>query len=63
MKPAKVLAAAAAAGDLKTMRAMLNEDDASATDWKPIMDACHVGQADAVALLLEHGADPLTPGV
>ena len=22
------------------------------------MDACHVGQADAVALLLEHGADP-----
>jgi hypothetical protein len=56
MKPAKVLAAAAAAGDLKTMRAMLNEDNAIATDWKPIMDACYVGQADAVALLLEHMA-------
>jgi hypothetical protein len=54
MKPAKVLAAAA--GALKTMRAMLNEDNAIATDWKPIMDACYVGQADAVALLLEHMA-------
>ena len=58
MKPDKALATAAAAGDLNTMRAMLNEDDALATDWKPIMDACYVGQADAVALLLEHGADP-----
>ena len=56
MKPAKALAAAA--GDLKTVRAMVNEDNALATDWKPIMDACYVGQADAVALLLEHGADP-----
>jgi hypothetical protein len=56
MKPARVLAAAAAAGALKTMRAMLNEDNAIATDWKPIMDACYVGQADAVALLLEHMA-------
>lgn len=58
MKPAKALAATAAAGNLKTMRAMLNEDNAIATDWKPIMDACYIGQADAVALLLEHGADP-----
>ena len=56
MKPAKALAAAA--GDLKTVRAMVNEDNALATDWKPIMDACYVGQADAVALLLEHDADP-----
>ena len=37
MKPAKALAAAA--GDLKTVRAMVNEDNALATDWKPIMDA------------------------
>ena len=56
MKPAKALAAAA--GDLKTVRAMVNEDNALATDWKPIMDACYVGQSDAVALMLEHGADP-----
>ena len=58
MKPDKALAAAAAAGDLKTMRAMLEEDNTLAANWKPIMDACYVGQADAVALLLEHGADP-----
>ena len=58
MKPDKALAAAAAAGDLTTMRAMLEEDNTLAANWKPIMDACYVGQADAVALLLEHGADP-----
>ncbi len=58
MKPAKALAAAAAAGDLKTMRAMLREDSSLAADWQPMMDACYVGQAGAVALLLEHGADP-----
>ena len=58
MKPEKALATAAAAGDLKTMRAILEEDNTLAANWKPIMDACYVGQADAVALLLEHGADP-----
>ena len=58
MKPAKALASAAAAGDLHTMRAMLNADKALATDWQPMMDACYVGRAEAVALLLDNGADP-----
>ena len=58
MKPGKALARAARAGDLKTMRAMLREDSSLAADWQPMMDACYVGQADAVALLLENGADP-----
>ena len=58
MKPAKALVTAAARGDLNTMRDMLNEDKTLATHWQPIMDACYVGQADAVALLLENGADP-----
>ena len=58
MKPAKALATAAARGDLQTMRDMLNEDKTLAAHWQPIMDACYVGQADAVALLLENGADP-----
>ena len=58
MKPAKALAAAAARGDLNTMRDMLNEDKTLAAHWQPIMDPCYVGQADAVALLLENGADP-----
>ena len=40
------------------MRDMLNEDKTLAAHWQPIMDACYVGQADAVALLLENGADP-----
>ena len=58
MKPEKALATAAARGDLNTMRDMLNEDKTLAAHWQPIMDACYVGQADAVALLLENGADP-----
>ena len=58
MKLGKALARAARAGDLKTMRAMLREDSSLAADWQPMMDACYVGQADAVALLLENGADP-----
>ena len=58
MKPAKALATAAARGDLNTMRDMLNEDKTLAAHWQPIMDACYVGQADAVALLLENGVDP-----
>ena len=58
MKPEKALATAAARGDLDTMRAMINEDKSLAVHWQPIMDACYVGQADAVALLLENGADP-----
>ena len=62
MKPAKALATAAVRGDLNTMRDMLNEDKALAAHWQPIMDACYIGQADAVALLLDAGADPLMPG-
>ena len=58
MNLAKTLAAAAAAGDLDTMRAVLGEDRPLATGWKPMMDACYAGRAEAVALLLENGADP-----
>jgi ankyrin repeat protein len=58
MKPTKALANAAASGELKTMRAMLKKDGSLAQDWQPIMDACLAGQAEAVALLLESGADP-----
>ena len=58
MKPSQQLAAAAAKGDLKTMRALLKEDRTLAQEWKPIMDASLAGQAEAVALLLEKGADP-----
>ena len=58
MKPSQQLAAAAAKGDLKTMRALLKEDQALAKEWKPIMDASFVGQAEAIALLLENEADP-----
>ena len=58
MNLAKTLAAAAGAGDLDTMRAVLREEKALATGWKPMMDACYAGRAEAVALLLENGADP-----
>ena len=58
MKPAKALATAAGRGDLETMNAMLKQDKTLASNWQPIMDACFVGQADAVALLLQNGADP-----
>ena len=58
MKPEKALATAAARGDLDTMRGMITEDRPLASHWQPIMDPCYVGQADAVALLLENGADP-----
>ena len=58
MKPEKALATAAARGDLNTMRDMINDDKTLAIHWQPIMGACYVGQADAVALLLENGADP-----
>ncbi len=58
MKPSKQLAEAAKAGDLNQVRAMLQEDSHLATEWQPIMDACFFGQADAVTLLLAHGADP-----
>jgi ankyrin repeat protein len=58
VKPTKALANAAAAGDLKTMRAMLKKDRSLAVDWQPIMDACLAGQPEAVALLLKNGADP-----
>ena len=58
MNSGKALGAAAAAGDLKTMRAMIREDSSLAAEWKPIMEACYFGQAEAVALLLENGADP-----
>ena len=57
MNLAKTLAAAAAAGDLDAMRAALGEDPALAAGWKPMMDACFAGRAEAVALLLENGAD------
>ena len=58
MNLAKSLAAAAAAGDLDAMRAALGEDPTLATGWKPMMDACYSGRAEAVAILLENGADP-----
>ena len=58
MKPTKALANAAAAGDLKTMRAMLKKDRSLTVDWQPIMDACLAGQPEAVVVLLENGADP-----
>ena len=58
MKPSRQLAAAAAMGDLKTMRALLKEDRALAEEWKPMMDASLAGQAEAIALLLENGANP-----
>ena len=58
MDLAKTLAAAAGAGDLDTMQAVLREYKALATGWKPLMDACYAGQAEAVALLLENGAAP-----
>ncbi|RYF05186.1 MAG: hypothetical protein EOO77_28665 [Oxalobacteraceae bacterium] len=58
MKPAKELALAAGAGDLDTMRATLSAFPDAAKDWQPIMDACHMGQPEAVELLLERGADP-----
>ena len=57
MKPEKALATAAARGDLQTMRDMINDDKSLAAHWQPIIDACYVGQADAVTLLLENGAD------
>ena len=44
MKPTKVLASAAAAGDHKQMRALLKKDRELAADWQPIMDACLAGQ-------------------
>lgn len=58
MKPTKILANASKSGDLGTMRSMLLSDDNLATDWQPIMDACFMGQVDALKLLLEFGADP-----
>ena len=58
MKPSQQLAAAAAKGDLKTMRALLKEDRTLAQEWKPMMDASLAGQAEAVALLLENGPIP-----
>jgi len=56
MKPIKELTGAAARGDLNTMRAVLKADRALVEEWKPLMDACFAGQADAVKLLLDHGA-------
>jgi len=58
MKPAKALAQAASVGDLKTMRTMMKQAPSLAVEWQPIMDACFAGQAEAVELLLECGADP-----
>lgn len=57
-KPAKLLANAAQDGELGTMRTMLQEEPALALEWQPIMNASFMGQADAVRLLLEGGADP-----
>ena len=57
MKPSQQLASAAAKGDLKTMRALLKKDQTLAEEWKPMMDASLSGQAEAVALLLEKGAN------
>jgi ankyrin repeat protein len=58
MKPAKALAQAASVGDLKTMRTMMKQAPSLAVEWQPIMDVCFAGQAEAVELLLECGADP-----
>ncbi len=58
MKPAKELANAAGQGDLDTMRALMDAHPEAARDWQPIMDACYWGQPEAVALLLQRGADP-----
>lgn len=58
MRPAKKLALAAAAGDLKKVRAMVEADPPLARDWQPIMDACYLARVEVVAYLLEHGADP-----
>lgn len=58
MKPTKLLANAAKSGDLGTMRSMLLSDETLAADWQPIMDACFLGQVDALKLLLDCGADP-----
>ncbi len=58
MKPAKLLAVAAQQGDLPEMREMLAAHPGLAKDWQPIMDACFIGQVEAVELLLDAGADP-----
>jgi cytohesin len=58
MKREKMLAIAAAEGDLGKVTAMLSESPHLAKDWQPLMDACFMGQIEAVALLLDQGADP-----
>ena len=58
MRPAKRLALAAGAGELKKVKAMVEADPALARDWQPIMDACYLARVEVVAYLLEHGADP-----
>lgn len=51
------LAAAAAAGDLDRVRAILDENGSLARHWQPILDACLHGQAAVVRELLARGAD------
>lgn len=54
---------AAAAGDLKTVRAILEESDQNVNvsyddnDTSPLMLACRAGNEELAELLIEHGAD------
>ncbi len=53
----KVLASAAAAGDLAAVKRALANDPEAASHWKPLMDASFGGHPKVVRELLRRGAD------
>ena len=52
------LSRAVSKGQVDAVGAILARNGGLAGQWKPIMDGAYRGRADAVRLLLEHGADP-----
>ena len=53
----KPLCEAISQGDINRLKTLSAEDPAAAVHWKPITDAAFKGSADAIRVLVDHGAD------